>query len=65
VEGNHVALSCKNPVGGPGMNVLPTGGGIEVRIRYITRAYERHDTRKRLYEAIVSLMHGKREAVRV
>jgi small-conductance mechanosensitive channel len=49
----------------PGMNVLPTGGGIEVRIRYITRAYERHDTRKRLYEAIVSLMHGKREAVRV
>jgi small-conductance mechanosensitive channel len=49
----------------PGMNVLPTGGGIEVRIRYITRAYERHDTRKRLYEAIVSLMHGRREAVRV
>jgi small-conductance mechanosensitive channel len=49
----------------PGMNVLPTSGGIEVRIRYITRAYERHDTRKRLYEAIVSLMHGRREAVRV
>jgi small-conductance mechanosensitive channel len=49
----------------PGMNVLPTGSGIEVHVRYITRAYERHETRKRLYEAIVSLMHGRREAVRV
>jgi hypothetical protein len=27
----------------PGINVLPTGAGIEVRIRYITRAYERHE----------------------
>jgi small-conductance mechanosensitive channel len=47
----------------PGINVVPTGGGIEVRVRYITRAYERHETRKRLYEAVVELMHGKREAV--
>jgi small-conductance mechanosensitive channel len=48
----------------PGINVQPTGGGIEVRVRYITRAYERHETRKRLYEAVVQLMHGKREAVK-
>jgi small-conductance mechanosensitive channel len=48
----------------PGLNVVPTGSGIEVHVRYITRAYERHATRKRLYEAIVELMHGKREAVR-
>ena len=45
------------------MNVLPTAAGIEVRVRYITRAYERHEARRRLYEAVVELMHGKREAV--
>ena len=47
----------------PGINVLPTGSGVEVRVRYLTRAYERHETRKRLNEAIVQMMHGKREAV--
>ncbi len=47
----------------PGINVLPTGGGIEVRVRYITRAYERHETRKRIYEAVVGMMH-RRDAVR-
>jgi small-conductance mechanosensitive channel len=49
----------------PGINVQPTGSGIEVRVRYITRAYERHETRRRLYEAIIGLMHGRRETVRV
>lgn len=49
----------------PGLNVRPTANGIEVRVRYITRAYERHEARKRLYEAVLSLMHGRREAVRV
>lgn len=48
----------------PGINVQPTGSGIEVRVRYITRAYERHETRRRLYEAIIGLMHGRRETVR-
>ena len=48
----------------PGINVQPTGGGIEVRMRYITRAYERHEARKRLYEAVVELLHGKREMVK-
>ncbi len=47
----------------PGINVVPTGSGIQVHVRYITRVYERHDVRKRLYEAVVELMHGKREAV--
>jgi len=49
----------------PGINVVPTGGGIEVHVRYITRAYERHDARRRLYEAVVEVMHGKRDAVKV
>jgi small-conductance mechanosensitive channel len=48
----------------PGINVVPTASGVEVRVRYITRAYERHETRKRLNEAMVELMHGRREAVK-
>ena len=45
----------------PELNVAPSGNSVEVRVRYITRAYERHDLRKRLYEAVVKLMHGKAE----
>ncbi|HYM74383.1 MAG TPA: mechanosensitive ion channel domain-containing protein [Candidatus Dormibacteraeota bacterium] len=47
----------------PGINVQPTAAGIEVRVRYITRAYERHEARKRLYEAVVEMMHRRPEAV--
>jgi small-conductance mechanosensitive channel len=43
----------------PAINVRPSGSGVEVRVRYITRAYERHETRKRLYEAVVALLRGK------
>ena len=45
----------------PGINVVPTAAGIEIHVRYITRVYERHEARKRLYEAVIQLMHGKRE----
>lgn len=48
----------------PGINVIPTGSGIEVHVRYITRVYERHEVRKRMYEALIELMHGKRETVK-
>ncbi len=44
----------------PGLNVLPTQNGIEIRARYITRAFERHETRLRLSQAVVELMHGPR-----
>ncbi len=47
----------------PGINVVPTAAGIEVHVRYITRANERHEARKRMYEAVVAMMHGPREAV--
>ncbi|HWY23203.1 MAG TPA: mechanosensitive ion channel domain-containing protein [Candidatus Acidoferrum sp.] len=43
----------------PAINVRPSGSGVEVRVRYITRAYERHETRKRLYEAVVAMLRGK------
>jgi small-conductance mechanosensitive channel len=46
----------------PAINVRPSGSGVEVRVRYITRAYERHETRKRLYEEILAMMRKKPEA---
>lgn len=46
----------------PGLNVVPTLNGVEIRARYITRAFERHETRLRLNQAVVELMHGPRGA---
>ncbi len=48
----------------PAINIVPTAAGVEIHVRYITRAYERHESRKRLYEAVVQLMHGKHEMVK-
>jgi len=45
----------------PAINLRPTGGGVEVHVRYITRAQERQATRAQLYESIVKLLHGKEE----
>ena len=48
----------------PAINVRPSGSAVEVSARYITRAYERHETRKRLYAAVLELIRGKREVVK-
>jgi len=45
----------------PGINVVPTSQGVEVRVRYITRAHERHETRRGLYSSVVEMLHGKRD----
>ena len=44
----------------PGLNVVPTANGVEIRARYITRAFERHEIRQRLNQAVMELMHGPR-----
>jgi small-conductance mechanosensitive channel len=41
----------------PAVNVHPTSSGVEVEIRYITRAHERYAMRSRLNQAIVDLLH--------
>jgi small-conductance mechanosensitive channel len=46
----------------PAINLRPTGSGVEVHVRYITRAHERQATRAHLYEAIVQFLHGKEAA---
>jgi small-conductance mechanosensitive channel len=43
----------------PSVSLRPTSSGIEVHVRYITRAGERHATKTRLYQALVELLHGR------
>ena len=45
----------------PAINLRPTAGGIEVHVRYITRASERFATRTRLYQRLVDLLHSRSE----
>lgn len=46
----------------PSISVRPASLGVEVVVRYITRVQERYEVRTRLYQAIVELLHGKRES---
>ena len=40
----------------PAINVKPVAGGVEISVRYITRANERYQLRAKLYQAAVDLM---------
>jgi small-conductance mechanosensitive channel len=44
----------------PAINLRPTTSGVELHIRYITRASERFSTRTKLYTALVELLRKKR-----
>jgi small-conductance mechanosensitive channel len=46
----------------PAMNLRPMPSGVEVHVRYITRAGERFATRTKLYQDIVGLLHQRPEA---
>ncbi len=48
----------------PAINVRPSGGGITVIVRYITRAQERYEMKTKLYREIAELLHGERAAAR-
>jgi small-conductance mechanosensitive channel len=43
----------------PAINIRPVVGGIELAVRYVTRANERYQTRAKLYEAAVGLLGQK------
>ena len=45
--------------GTPGVNVKPVVGGVEIAVRYITRANERFSVRAKLYQAAVDLLGAK------
>ena len=60
-EWKHVATARKMSsfTATPGISVRPTAAGIEVTVRYITRASERHEVRSRLYQAIVEILQRR------
>ncbi len=41
------------------MTVRPNNSGVNVIVRYITRAHERYDLRSRLYREVVELLQRK------
>jgi small-conductance mechanosensitive channel len=45
--------------GQPGINVKPVVGGVEISVRYITRANDRFMQRAKLYQSAVDLLGGK------
>jgi small-conductance mechanosensitive channel len=45
--------------GTPGVNIKPVVGGVEISVRYITRANERFQLRAKLYQAAVDLLGAK------
>jgi len=47
----------------PAINLRPTSTGVEVHVRYITRASERFATRTRLYQKLVELLHNRKAHV--
>ncbi len=47
------------------MSVRPAGGGVDVKVRYLTRANERHETRAKLYREVVDLLHASGDGATV
>jgi small-conductance mechanosensitive channel len=41
----------------PVVNLRPSGSGIDIRVRYVTRASERFEVRNRLYQHVIDLLH--------
>jgi small-conductance mechanosensitive channel len=39
------------------VNMRPGAGGIDVVVRYVTRAYRRYEMRNRVYERLIELLH--------
>jgi small-conductance mechanosensitive channel len=49
----------------PAINVKPVSGGVEIAVRYITRANERYQLRSKLYQAAMNLISKKDEVATV
>lgn len=45
----------------PSVDMRPAGAGVDIVVRYVTRAGSRLETRNRLYGMVVELMQGSRE----
>lgn len=60
-EWQHVAQSrdMRALSAAPAINVKPVSGGVEIAVRYVTRANERYQLRSRLYQAAMDLISKK------
>jgi hypothetical protein len=47
----------------PSVDMRPAGAGVDIVVRYITRAGVRLETRNRLFGMVVELMQGSREEI--
>jgi small-conductance mechanosensitive channel len=45
------------------VDMRPAAAGVDVIVRYVTRATDRFDMRNRLYQAVVALLHKKDETI--
>jgi hypothetical protein len=43
----------------PAIKLRPTNIGVNIQVRYISRAHERYDLRSRLYAAVVELLRKR------
>jgi small-conductance mechanosensitive channel len=43
----------------PVVNLTPSGSGVDVRVRYVTRAPSRVEVRNRVYQRVIDLLHEK------
>ena len=61
-EWNRVALTQTGRTfsAAPSISVRPLGSGVNIVLRYITRASERYEVRSRLYRAVVDLLRDKK-----
>ncbi len=46
----------------PSVDMRPAAAGVDIVVRYVTRAGMRLDTRNRLFQTVVDLMQGARQA---
>ena len=60
-EWNRLTPSSENRAlsAAPSLSVRPTASGVNIVLRYLTRANERHEVRARLYHAAVDLLRKK------
>jgi hypothetical protein len=42
---------------GPAVDLRPGASGIDIIVRYVTRASDRYEVRNRLYQCVIGLLH--------
>jgi small-conductance mechanosensitive channel len=62
-KGTTRSRGMSSQTAAPAINIKPIIGGIEIAVRYITRANERYQLRAKLYESAVGLLGQKSPSV--